>query len=42
MNWNGDTTYTNHPELFYDKTHLNAKGAEAFTREFVGIVKDLN
>lgn len=42
MNWNGDTTYTNHPEFFYDKTHLNAKGAEVFTKEFVGIVKDLN
>jgi len=41
MNWNGDTTYTNHPELFYDKTHLNAKGAAAFTKEFVGKVKDV-
>lgn len=41
MNWNGDTTYTKHPELFYDKTHLNAKGAEAFTKEFVGKVKDV-
>ena len=41
MNWNGDTAYTNHPELFYDKTHLNAKGAEAFTKEFVGKVKDV-
>ena len=41
MNWNGDTTYTNHPELFYDKTHLNAKGAVAFTKEFVGKVKDV-
>lgn len=41
LNWNGDTTYTNHPELFYDKTHLNAKGAELFTKEFVGKVKDV-
>ena len=41
MNWNGDTTYTNHPKLFYDKTHLNAKGAEVFTKEFVGKVKDV-
>ena len=41
MNWNGDTAYINHPELFYDKTHLNAKGAEVFTKEFVGKVKDL-
>lgn len=41
MNWNGDTTFTNHPELFYDKTHLNAKGAEVFTTEFVGKMKDV-
>ena len=41
LNWNGDTTYTNHPELLYDKTHLNAKGAELFTKEFVGKVKDV-
>jgi hypothetical protein len=41
MNWNGDTAYINHPELFYDKTHLNAKGAAAFTKEFVGKVKDV-
>lgn len=41
LNWNGDTTYTDHPELFYDKTHLNAIGAEAFTTEFVGKMKDV-
>lgn len=41
MNWNGDTAYINHPEFFYDKTHLNAKGAAAFTKEFVGKVKDV-
>ncbi len=41
LNWNGDTTYTNHPELFYDKTHLNAKGAKAFTKVFVEKVKDV-
>ena len=41
MNWNGDTAYINHPELFYDKTHLNAKGAAAFTKEFVEKVKDV-
>lgn len=35
LNWNGDSTYINHPELFYDKTHLNAKGAEVFTRDFI-------
>lgn len=41
LDWNGDTTYTNHSELFYDVGHLNAKGAEAFTKEFVGKVKDV-
>lgn len=35
LNWNGDTAYTNHPELFYDKTHLNADGANRYTLEFV-------
>lgn len=38
-NWNGDTTYTNHPELFYDMTHLNQEGAKVFTRDFIGKLK---
>lgn len=41
MSWNGDTAYVNHPEFFYDVSHLNAKGAEAFSKEFVGKVKDM-
>ena len=39
LTWNGDTAFTNHPELFYDMTHLNAKGAEVFTRDFIKRVK---
>lgn len=35
INWNGDTTFTNHPEWFYDMTHLNKDGAKVFTREFL-------
>lgn len=35
LDWNGDTTFTNHPEWFYDMTHLNQKGAKVFTREFL-------
>ena len=40
MSWNGDTAYVNHPEYFYDVSHLNAKGAEQFTKEFVHRIKD--
>ncbi len=35
LDWNGDTTYTNHPELFYDVSHLSTVGADLFTKEFV-------
>jgi hypothetical protein len=40
LDWNGDTTYTNHSELFYDVGHLNAKGAEVFTKDFIKGVKE--
>ena len=40
MSWNGDTVYTNHADFFYDRTHLNAKGAKTFTKEFVIRIKD--
>lgn len=39
LEWNGDTTYAHHPELFYDRTHLNEVGARAFTRDFLGKIK---
>ena len=39
MNWNGDTAYTKHPELFYDMTHLNEKGAREFTKDFINRLK---
>lgn len=39
LEWNGDTTYTHHPELFYDRTHLNEVGAREFTRDFLRIIK---
>ena len=39
LTWNGDTAFTNHPELFYDMTHLNARGAEVFTKDFIKRVK---
>lgn len=42
LNWNGDTVYTNHPELFYDMTHLNSEGAKVFTKDFVGQIKERN
>ena len=40
LNWNGDTAYTNHSELFYDRTHLNENGAKMFTRDFLRRIKD--
>ena len=39
MDWNGDTTFTNHPEWFYDMSHLNEEGAQVFTKEFLKRVK---
>lgn len=40
LSWNGDTAYTNHSELFYDRTHLNENGAKMFTRDFLRRIKD--
>ena len=40
LSWNGDTAYTNHSELFYDRTHLNADGAKLFTKDFLRRIKD--
>ena len=40
LSWNGDTAYTNHSELFYDRTHLNADGAKMFTKDFLRRIKD--
>jgi hypothetical protein len=34
-----DKTFYKHPEYFYDPTHLNAKGATVFTKEFVKRLK---
>lgn len=34
LDWNGDTTYTKHPEWFYDMTHLNKDGATVLTKDF--------
>ena len=38
-NWNGDTAYIHHPELFYDISHLNTVGADKFTKELVRRIK---
>jgi len=40
LSWNGDTTYTNHPELFYDMSHLNEVGAALYTKDFVNMFKE--
>lgn len=39
LDWNGDTTYINHPELFYDVSHLNTNGADVFTKELMSKIK---
>lgn len=35
LDFKGDTTYVDNPELFYDATHLNNKGAHLFTNSFI-------
>lgn len=42
LDWNGDTTFTNHPEWFYDMTHLNKEGAKVFTSVFLYRLKNMN
>ena len=32
MDYADDSRFTNHPELFYDMTHLNSNGADLFTK----------
>ena len=39
LDFTGDTTYVEHPEFFFDATHLNDKGARIFTKEFIGRLK---
>ena len=36
-----DSTFYEHPEFFYDPTHLNANGAKQFTKEFVLRIKEV-
>ena len=35
LDFTGDTTYVDHPNLFFDATHLNDKGARIFTGKFL-------
>ena len=35
LDFTGDTTYVDHPNLFFDATHLNDKGARIFTKKFI-------
>lgn len=36
-----DSSFYEHPEFFYDPTHLNANGAKQFTKEFVLRIKEV-
>lgn len=35
MDYADDSRFNDHPELFYDMTHLNSKGADLFTKDFI-------
>lgn len=35
LDFTGDTTYVDHPNLFFDATHLNDNGARIFTKKFI-------
>ncbi len=39
VNFEKDSSFYNHSELFYDPTHLNEKGAELFTKSFIRKLK---
>jgi lysophospholipase L1-like esterase len=39
FDFTGDTTYVDHPQLFFDATHLNDKGAKIFTRILISRLK---
>ena len=39
LDFTGDTTYVDHPDLFYDGTHLNDKGARMFTKKFISAIQ---
>lgn len=34
--YSGDKRFVEHPELFYDMSHLNSEGAKIFTKDFIG------
>ena len=39
QDFTGDTTYVDHSDLFYDATHLNDRGAQLFTSNFIKTLK---
>ena len=39
LDFTGDTTYVDHSDLFYDATHLNDRGAQLFTSNFIKTLK---
>ena len=41
VNYEGDTAFVNHPELFKDFNHLNLEGAKLFTRNFINLIDRL-
>jgi len=40
--WDFQETYKNNEELFSDPDHLNAQGADIFSRQIYGKMKELN
>ena len=39
LDFTGDTTYVDHPNLFFDATHLNDRGARIFTKNLFAKLK---
>ena len=41
FDFSNDPKYVHHNEYFYDGSHLNARGADEFTRDLIRYIKDL-
>jgi len=41
LDYSNDSTYLRKTEYFYDSNHLNATGAEIFTRNLVGEIRKI-
>ena len=42
LDYTQDLDFVNHDELFYDGTHMNAKGADKFTLKLIQDIRRMN